>query len=67
MANLSRVTGSGGKELREGDVVTIELDVETLKLTAQGHGGWVTGMEKVNLQISIKRLSFKSFLLWNKK
>jgi hypothetical protein len=50
MANLSRLARTGGKELREGDMVTIELDEETLKLTTQGHGGWVTGMEKVNLQ-----------------
>lgn len=47
--NLPRPAYTGGKELREGDMVKTELDVETLKQMAEGHGGWVDGMQRVSL------------------
>lgn len=46
-ANFERFASTGGEQLKEGDRVTIHLDVETLKTMADGHGGWAPGMEKV--------------------
>ena len=48
-------------QIKVGDSVVINLDVELLKATAQGHGGWVPSMEKVYLFILIIYLSIYLF------
>jgi len=31
---------SGPRDFAAGDVVTVELDIDILKLLQEGHGGW---------------------------
>ena len=42
-----REASADQNQINVGDHVVINLDEETLRQTADGHGGWFPGMEKV--------------------